>query len=243
MRKFTKNGVALLAGTVALAAFAGLAQAETRFAVQDSTGTTDKMVVTDTGYIGVGTSTPTTAIQARGGSIQDSQILSHYTGTDPMSSGGYLAYRNNLSGTTPILPKKGDRIGYTLFGSLASDGSPRNAAGLVGYAESDWTSASIPAYFLFEVAAPGYASRTERMRITSTGNVGIGTPTPTQKLEVNGNIRINTTTARPSSLACDSTVRGTIWLTQGSSVSPFTADTLEVCVKDVSNNYAWIKLY
>jgi hypothetical protein len=43
MRRITKNGVALLAGTVALVAFAGLAQAETRFAVQDTTGTVDKM--------------------------------------------------------------------------------------------------------------------------------------------------------------------------------------------------------
>jgi hypothetical protein len=29
------------------------------------------------------------------------------------------------------------------------------------------------------------------MRITNTGNVGIGTSTPTEKLEVNGNLKVN----------------------------------------------------
>jgi hypothetical protein len=219
-----------------LVAVAGVAQAETRFAVQDANGT-DKMVVNDQGYMGVGTTTPTTAIQTKGNSIETTQILSHYTGTDPMSSGGYLAYRNNLSGSTPILPKKNDRIGYTLFGSLASDGTPRNAAGLVGYAESDWTSTSIPAYFLFEVAASGATTRTERMRITSTGNVGIGTATPSQKLEVNGALRLNTTATKPAT--CDSTTRGVLWLTQGATG---VADSLDVCLKDASGNYAWVKI-
>ena len=86
------------------------------------------------------------------------------------------------------------------------------------------------------------------MRITSAGNVGVGTPVPGQKLEVNGGIRLNpavtpSTPILPVKATCDSTVRGTIWLTQGSSVAPFTADALEVCVKDASNNYAWTKLF
>ena len=246
MRKITKNGVALLAGTVALAAFAGLAQAETRFAVQDAAGTTDKMVVTDQGYIGVGNGAPNRAFMAEGASIADCQVLSHYTGTDPNSSGGFLAYRNNLNGTTPILPKSGDRVGYTLFGALAADGSARNSAGLVGYAEADWTNTSIPTYFLSEVAAIGATGRTERMRITSAGNVGIGTNTPTQKLEVNGGIRLNpsitnSTAAIPTKPStCDATSRGLVWLTQGGAG---VADALEVCVKDASGNYAWKTLY
>ena len=40
-----------------------------------------------------------------------------------------------------------------------------------------------------------FTETTERMRITNTGNVGIGTTSPSQKLEVNGNILINNGTS------------------------------------------------
>ena len=38
-------------------------------------------------------------------------------------------------------------------------------------------------------------SAAEKMRIDSSGNVGIGTTSPTEKLEVVGNIRIDSTSA------------------------------------------------
>lgn len=237
MKKFVKNGMAALAG-VALISAAGLAQAETRFAVQDATGTTDKMVVTDTGFVGVGTNAPVVAVHTKGNSITNTQIMSHYTGLDKNSSGGFLAYRNSLNGTTPTLPRLGDRIGYMLFGSMGDDGvSPKNAAGIVSVAEAAWTASSIPAYFLFETAPVGATGRIERMRITSAGNVGVGTGTPTQKLEVNGGIRLNTVTAKPAT--CTSAQRGVIWMVQGGTG---VADSLEVCVKDANGNYAWTKL-
>lgn len=236
MARKINRGLGLVAATIILAG-AAQASAETRFAVQDPTGTTDKMVVTDKGYIGVGTNAPATAIQAKGNSYETTQILSHCTGTDSQCSGGYLAYRNGLNGTTSILPKKGDRVGYMLFGSVDSNGAARNGGGLVGFAENDWTSTSIPTTFLFEVAAPGTTTRTERMRITGSGNIGIGTATPSQKLEVNGAMRLNTTAVKPAT--CTSALRGTIWMTQGGTG---VADALEVCVKDANGNYSWFKL-
>ena len=69
------------------------------------------------------------------------------------------------------------------------------------------------------------------------GNVGIGTTNPSQKLEVNGGVRYNTATAKPT---CDSTVRGTTWFTQG---APGVKDTFEVCAKDAADAYAWRTLY
>lgn len=239
MKQIVKKGMAALVG-VALVSAAGLAQAapETRFAVQglDATGNmVDKMTVMDSGYIGVGTDAPKTAMQTKGDTSPKVQIMSHYVGTELLNGGGFLAYKNKPDGS---MPKKGERVGYMLFGSYGSDGvSTKNAAGLVSYAEMDWTNTSIPAYFLFEVAAPGTINRSERMRITSAGNIGIGTPTPTQKLEINGALRLNTKTVKPAT--CTSALRGVVWLAQGDTG---VADTLEVCVKDANGNYAWAKI-
>jgi hypothetical protein len=73
----------------------------------------------------------------------------------------------------------------------------------------------------------------ERARITSTGNLGVGTTDPRQKIEVNGGVRLNTLTARP---ACDATIRGTVWATQQ---GPGVEDSVEVCVKNAADAFVW----
>jgi hypothetical protein len=73
----------------------------------------------------------------------------------------------------------------------------------------------------------------ERARIGSTGNLGVGTTAPGQKIEVNGGVRLNTATVKP---ACDATVRGTFWVTQQ---VPGVEDSVEVCVKNAADAYLW----
>lgn len=240
MKKLAMKKIVLLVGTLVLAGVAAVAQAaDVRFAVQDnSVPAVDKMVVTDQGLIGVGTTTPIVPIHVKGGTYPTTQIISHATtSSDPMVAGGFIAKRNNVSTTNSGLPVTGDRIGYMLFGSIGTDLLDKNAAGFGAYAETTWTNSSFPAYFAIETAAPN-AARAEKMRITGSGNVGIGTKTPTQKLEVNGAIRLNTTAVKPTT--CDNSLRGVIYLSQGGTG---TADTLEVCAKDASGNYAWSKLF
>lgn len=215
----------------------GAAMAANKLIVKDSTGVDDKFVVTDSGFTGIGTNAPSTAIQVKGNSYPTTQIISHYTGTDPNASGGFIAKKNNVSTTNGGLPVSGDRIGYMLFGSVGTDTQDKNAAGFGAYAEANWANNNIPAYFAIETAAP-YSSRSEKMRITGAGNVGIGITNPSQKLEINGAIRLNTATAKPST--CDSSLRGVLYFSQG---GVGTADSLEVCAKDSSGNYSWTKLY
>jgi len=72
----------------------------------------------------------------------------------------------------------------------------------------------------------------------SGANVGINTSTPTQALEVNGGIRLNTTITRP---ACTATsTRGTFWVTQSAAG---VQDDVRVCAKDAANAYSWRTIY
>jgi hypothetical protein len=71
----------------------------------------------------------------------------------------------------------------------------------------------------------------------TTNFVGIGTLQPTQALEVNGGVRLNTALSKPT---CDPSSRGTFWITQGGAG---VKDAVEVCAKDASDSFAWRAVY
>lgn len=232
MKMLMKTRIAMVVVTLALSGVAGLAQAETRFAVQDAAGTTDKMVVTDTGFIGIGASTPPVAITATGPNAAYAQFLGWFNALNSNGGGGFAAIHNNGTG---VLPNANDRLGYYLFGT--QDGATRRyGAGITARAEETWSSTSVPAYLSFTTAPSGSAVQAERIRITSSGNIGIGTSTPTQKLEVAGGVKLNAG-AKPT---CDSSARGTLWFEKGGVGA---ADKVYACSKDASENFLWVALF
>lgn len=83
---------------------------------------------------------------------------------------------------------------------------------------------------VFQRAPAGGALTTLMVLKGTTGNFGIGATTPTQKFEVNGGVRLNTVTSKPT---CDSTARGTFWVEQGSP-----SDTVYVCLM-INSVYSW----
>lgn len=216
MKQLIKKIVVVL--SVALVCAPMGAMAANKLIVKDTAGVNDVLVVTDTGRLGVGMNAPTTAIQMQGNATTLPQFRGRFIGTTASGGAGFYGMHNNDAGA---LPNALDRLGYFWFGSQNGT-SYLVGAGVTIKAESTWSATSAPAYITFDTTPANSTFPAERVRITSTGNVGIGVSAPSQKLEVNGGLRLGTITARP---ACTSAVRGTLWVTLGAT------DSLSVCTQ------------
>jgi hypothetical protein len=144
-----------------------------------------------------------------------------------------LHARGTTSNRTTLL--NNDTIGRFVF--WGHDGTAYNRSASVDSAvEGTPTLGSTPGRLMFTTVSAGSGSLTERMRITSGGNVGIGTTSPTQKLDINGGLRLSSTAAKPAT--CDATVRGTFWY--DTTTSP--DDTLYICTRTGGTTYLWKKV-
>jgi hypothetical protein len=117
---------------------------------------------TNTGNVGVGTSSPSTSVEVRKDAGQ--------------ATGPTLTLSNGAGG-----PGAGGAIDFS-----NPNISLRQQAQIRSSDNNDWS-----AHLLFLTKAPGGSSNplAERMRITSAGNVGIGTNAPVAKLHVAGDGR------------------------------------------------------
>jgi hypothetical protein len=145
--------------------------------------------------------TKTTDLVANGDSGAESQMrfFTATTATSPsermrITSGGNVGIgtTSELARTTILSDSSAQAIG--LIGRSADNISTIrwwNNAGNSIYTAIE----SNANYTIYNTVTNGYAgfytNNTERMRITSTGNVGIGTTSPTQKLDVVGNAKIS----------------------------------------------------
>ncbi|OGG42877.1 hypothetical protein A3G50_00595 [Candidatus Jorgensenbacteria bacterium RIFCSPLOWO2_12_FULL_42_11] len=77
--------------------------------------------------------------------------------------------------------------GSLFFGGIYTGSADTSWASIAGQKENG-TDGNFSAYLQFGTRANSDGAITERMRITSAGNVGIGTASPGYKLDVNGNV-------------------------------------------------------
>lgn len=187
-----KQRFSLILGVVALVlALAGpSALAADKLVVKDGGGNT-KFLVTDNGQVGINTLNPTSQIETSmdGGANSDIKMRVASSG------GGVPVYYGMRAGGTLSAPSA-TPTGKGLFwlGAMGHDGTAWTTAltGLIGFwSTENWTNSAMGTDMRFFTTPNGSSSRAERVRISDSGNVGIGTTNPNYKLDVAGDI--NTT--------------------------------------------------
>ena len=103
--------------------------------------------------------------------------------------GAYIAIARSRSGTvgTNLIVSSGDTLGQLDF--RGDDGSSFvTAASVIGQVDGTPGLNDMPGRLVFSTTADGASTATERMRIDSSGNVGIGTSSPGSRLQVAGTV-------------------------------------------------------
>ncbi|MBU5614596.1 hypothetical protein [Geomonas azotofigens] len=200
-------------------------------------GTNNKLSIKDPAGVDKIAFTPDGVLRVDSYGISPQMILTSATDTAGQAP-TFIGRKARGTLTVPTATQAGDNLftlsGIGYYGTGGAGGNWLTASTAIFMpARENFTSTAKGADVAFLTTAPGTTSRSEKFRITGEGNVGVGVTTPAQKLEVNGGVRLNTATAKPT---CSSTVRGTFWVAQqGTGV----ADTVEVCVKDATDAYVW----
>ena len=142
------------------------------------------------GYVGIGTSTPAYALDIiRSGTGGNALKVESYN-NDTLAP-AIISRKARGTIASPLAVNAGDILGAVLGAGYATTNFTPNVVGMLGYAEATFTDTSAPTYIRFDTTPSGSVSRVERMRLDSSGNLGVGTTSPLEKFQVtNGNISI-----------------------------------------------------
>ena len=112
------------------------------------------------------------------------------TGMDPGMGGGGLFRFARGSYPSRAAVQDGDRVGFFAFAGY--DGTNfLNTAAFTAKIDGPVSANNVPTKFVFETNATGFP-RPERMVISSSGNVGIGTSTPSNPLHMGSGAYVST---------------------------------------------------
>jgi hypothetical protein len=194
-----EGGSGLLAGTTAFTANG------VPYANSSSTLTTGPALTFNGTNLGIGTSTPTTLLNLYSATAASVLISGDSATTFVVARSSNDTTSANLNfrkyrGTTavPLIINTGDVLGNSNYAGY--DGTALLvAAQITGVAESVSGTGNMAGALTFGTRPAGSgASLAERMRITSAGNVGIGTSSPSVRLRVvgtSGNVQFGAGTA------------------------------------------------
>jgi hypothetical protein len=153
------------------------------FAVDNGDGV-NKLTVSRSGKVGIGTATPPTLLtltETNTGPYRGFTVL-QYSGDTSSALINFAKHRGTP--TAPAALANGDEIGTLLANGYFGTGYLSTAS--IGFqVNGAVSSTSVPTDIVFRA---GTAGATERMRLTSGGNLGVGTAGPVTRMQVGSKI-------------------------------------------------------
>jgi len=141
-------------------------------------------VVTASGDVGIGTSLPTTGLTiVRDGSTQFNFVRNSGDTAPPY----FVSLKRRGTEASKVIVNNGDQsLAIQAFGYDGSTDRPLAEIGV--FVDGVPGSGDMPGRLVFSTTADGASTPTERMRISANGNVGIGTSSPSARLQVAGGV-------------------------------------------------------
>lgn len=133
-------------------------------------------VVSSNGTVGIGETSPqlyVTAGMVLKGASANTPTIFNWNTTNDINQSTFI-FRKDRAGAAVV---SGDRIGFIGWNAYDGD-SYYMAAGIEGAVDGSPSTDNMPGRLVFQTTPSGSATRLERMRITNSGNVGIGTISP-----------------------------------------------------------------
>ena len=166
------------------------------------------------GNVGIGTSAPAFALSVVRSGVSTGAVInaSTFSSAAPTDRSIFLTERARGTETSPSSVLNGDTIGS--FQSNAFSGSSYfGITSLESSIDGSFTAGQRPPGRMTFNTATANGAFSERMRIDSLGNVGIGTSSPSTTLQVSGTIRVETADINGTTLSLKNTgASGRDWM-------------------------------
>ncbi|MEK2646675.1 tail fiber domain-containing protein [Bdellovibrio sp. BCCA] len=152
------------------------------YALNFETSNTPRMTISSGGNVGIGTTSPSFPLDVQSSGSFQARLWhssnNQYDGSALMMT----RTRGTLASNTAVT--SGDTIGGIYFRAHDGSGTGTTNSSVEVSAGENHSGTNRGTYMIFETTTNGSATRSEKMRIHSNGNVGIGTTTPTYPLSI-----------------------------------------------------------